>query len=136
MNVQVVSDKYLHKVWDEVEPYLESAMEHAHGEDSTDQIKVYLSMNALQLIVFVNEQNSIEGAATVKYITRANDRVAFVTAIGGKLITDQDAARQFLAILRNEGATVLEGAARPSIVRLWRKVLGAREKYSIVEVQL
>lgn len=135
-NVQIVPEKYIHKVWPEVEPYIAAAIEHAHGEDSLDQVKTHVAMGGLQLIVFVDDNNEIKGAGTVRYFNRSNDRVAYCTTLGGKLITDPEGCKGFLDIVRNEGATALEGAGRPSIVRLWRKKLGAREKYSIVEVPL
>ena len=136
MQVQIVPQKFIHASWEKVAPHIEAAIAYGHGEDTLEQIKVHLALETLQLLVAVDGDNEIQGAATIRYINRSNDRVAFVTAIGGKLITNADAIRQFLALMRNEGATTIEGAVRESVARLWRTKLGAREKYRIVEVPL
>jgi hypothetical protein len=64
-----------------------------------------------------------------------NDRIAFITTIGGRHITSPDTYSQFATILKQFGATKIQGAARPSVARLWRKI-GFTERYIIVEKQI
>ena len=76
--------------------------------------------------------NEVKGALTVKFTNNPNDRIAFVTLIGGKLIANPDTFQQLKDICKAHGATKIQGAGRPAIVRLWRK-LGFYERYMIVE---
>jgi hypothetical protein len=48
-------------------------------------------------------------------------RVAFITAIGGKLISNKETFDQMKTILNKFGATKLQGYARKSVVRLWER---------------
>jgi hypothetical protein len=91
-------------------------------------------MGNWSLIVAVNEAG-IHGAATVSFSNRPNDRVAFITAIGGKLISNPDTVEQLKQVLSSVGATCIEGAARESIARLWSRY-GFEEKYRIVGVRI
>jgi hypothetical protein len=86
------------------------------------------------LIVAVNEEG-VQGAATVSFSSRPHDRVAFVTLIGGKLISSDETFEQLKNMLRMMGATCIEGAARESIARLWSRY-GFEEKYRIVGVKI
>jgi hypothetical protein len=86
------------------------------------------------LLVAVDD-NSVHGAATVDFYNRPNDRVAFLTAIGGRLISSPETFEQLKTLLRGLGATCIEGAARESIARLWSRY-GFEEKYRIVGAKL
>ena len=77
----------------------------------------------------------IHGAATVSFISYPNDRVAFVTAIGGKLVTSPDTFKQMSDIFKANGATKIQGVAKEAIARLWKR-FGFEEKAILVEVKL
>jgi hypothetical protein len=64
-----------------------------------------------------------------------HDTVAYVCAIGGRMLANEETSKQFFDLLKQHGAHRIQGAARPSIVRLWRRI-GLEEKYSIVEAKL
>lgn len=135
MKIQYVPSEFVNQTWPLVEPYISSALEHSHGEYTPDQVKVYLANGQWVLYVAVDDSNTVRGAGTVCYSNRPNDRVAFVTTIGGKLFTSQDTWRQFVALTKAQGATQIEGAARESIARLWKRY-GFETKYSIVSVRI
>jgi hypothetical protein len=63
------------------------------------------------------------------------NRVAFITLIGGKLISNKDTFEQMSNILRHAGATKIQGMARPAIARLWKRY-GFEERTTLVEVKL
>jgi hypothetical protein len=58
--------------------------------------------------------------------------LAFITTIGGKSISDKDSYNNFCNVLKTHGATKIQGAARESVARLWRR-LGFKNKHIIVE---
>lgn len=135
MKIHSVPQHAVNQIWPKVEGFLASALDHSHGEYNAEHAKVYLCTGAWQLLVAVDDANEVHGAAAVEYMNRPNDRVAFIIAIGGRLITNRDTFSQMTAILKSCGATKIEGAARESIARLWSRY-GFTEKYRIVEVSL
>ena len=134
MIIRRIHPDYLAQTWDQVSHFIASALEYA-GEDYTlEQIKVLLSSNTW-LLLAVYDGDSIKGAITVAFSTMPNDRISFITTIGGRHITSPDTYSQFATILKQFGATKIQGAARPSVARLWRKI-GFTERYIIVEKQI
>ena len=135
MNVNYVPQQYAAQTWPQIEQYVESAIEHCHGEYTIDQIKLLVCMGQWLLLVAVDEEGKIHGAATVSFINYPNDRVAFITFIGGKLISNQDTFQQMSNILKSNGATKVQGMARPAIARLWKRY-GFEERSTLVEVRI
>lgn len=87
------------------------------------------------LLVAVDENNAVHGAAAVNIYNMPNYRVAFVVAIGGKLISNDETYAQLCALLKSFGATKIRGVAREAIARLWKRY-GFRERYILVEADL
>ena len=136
MQVQQVPLQYIHAAWPKVERFVASALEYSQGDYSLDQAKVLISQGHWAVFVAVDDNQEIQGAACVQFNNMPNDRVAFVVAIGGKLIADKDTWEQFTSLLKVNGATYVEGAARESIARLWKAKFGFEEKYRIVGVRI
>ncbi len=134
MNIQRVDVGHIHQIWNLVEEYIASALEYSKGDYTLESVKVLLITGQWMLVVAV-DGDEIKGAATVAFNNRPHDRVAFVTAIGGKLISSAESFAQLKDLLRTVGATCIEGAARDSIARLWSRY-GFEEKYKIVGVKL
>jgi hypothetical protein len=117
-----------------VEGFIASALDHSKGDYTLDQVKTLVAMGNWTLLVAVDD-NGVQGAATVDFFNRPNDRVAFVTSIGGRLVSSPDSVEQLKKLLGSLGATCIEGAARESIARLWSRY-GFEEKYRIVGVRI
>ena len=136
LSVRVIPSNSVSQNWHLVEAFIKSAEEKFGGSEyTTEQIKVYLVQGQWMLLVAVDEDNEIQGAATVSFINYPNDRVAFVTAIGGKLVTSQDTFKQMSEILKVNGATKIQGVAKEAIARLWKR-FGFEEKAILVETKL
>jgi len=135
LNIQQVPVEYVNQVWPQVEGYIESALGYSCGDYNSDEAKVMLTLGSWSLVVAATPENTIQGAAIVSYFNRPNARVGFVVAIGGKLISNKDTWSQFENILRANGATYIEGAGRPAIVRLWSRY-GLEQKYTIIGKEL
>lgn len=136
MRLEIVPTQYFYHVWDRAEPFISKGLAKAGGEYNTDQLKVYLAQGEQTLGIFIDDDNSIHGAITVKFINYPNNRVAFVTALGGKAIAEKYLWDQFEAWMKSQGATVMRGAAFESVARLWRKQFGVEARYIIVEKKL
>lgn len=135
MKIQCVHPDHIAQAWPLVADFITSALEYSHGEYTPDQARLLLSNGVWSLYVAVDDDGALRGAGAVQFNNMPNDRVAFVVAIGGKLFTSQDTWRQFTELLKMRGATRVEGAARESIARLWKRY-GFEEKYRIVGVTL
>ena len=66
----------------------------------------------------VDENNNINGAMTLSFINYPLNRVAFVTATGGKTIINTDTFDQLKRIAKHHGATKIQAMARPAMVKL------------------
>ena len=135
LSVKTIPFQHVHQAWAMVEKYIADAMQYGGDDYTLDQVKVYLASGQWALLVAVDEAGAIHGAATVSFINYPNDRVAFITFIGGKLISNKDTFAQMSGILKGFGATKIQGAARESIARLWRRY-GFKERYRIVETKI
>ena len=135
LTIQPVFTAAFHQAWPLVEGFLDEALKWGEDDYTAEQAKTYLASGQWMLVVAVDEENTIHGAAAINFNNMPNDRVAFVVAIGGKLISNQNTYAQFTALLKAHGATKIQGAARESIARLWTRY-GFKERYRIVEAKI
>ena len=135
LTIQPVNITFFHQTWPLVEGFLAEALKWGEDDYTVEQAKANLANGTWLLVVAVDEENKIHGAAAVNFNNMPNDRVAFVVAIGGKLISNQDTYKQFTELLKAYGATKIQGAARESIARLWTRY-GFKERYRIVEAKI
>jgi hypothetical protein len=136
LKIQPVPTSMIHSIWDRVEVFLQSAHEKfGNTEYTVEQMKVYLVEGQWLLIVATDDNNDIQGAATVSFVNYPSDRVAFVTGIGGKLIANSDTFQQMCNLFKANGATKVQGFAKEAVARLWKK-FGFENKAILVEVKL
>lgn len=134
LNLRIVPITHIQQTWNDVKDMLAKAIDHSAGEYNLDQLKVMLVDGRQVLLVLVDDNEKIETAFTIEWINYPNDRVAFMTAIGGK--TDVNAFDQFKQWVKASGGTKIQGAAFESVARLWKRKLGFENRYIIVEYAL
>lgn len=135
LTVKHVHTNYCAQSWPLVEEFIAAAHKFGHGDYSMDQIKMYVTSGQWVLLAAVDEQNKVHGACTISFMNYPNDRVAFITTIGGKLITGEDTFSQLKAIAKSLGATKIQGAVRKSVARLFNR-FGLTERSTIVETKI
>jgi len=134
MKIQHVDVNYTNQIWPQVEQFIEAAL--AYQDDyNIEHAKLYVTNGTWVLIVAIDDDQVIHGAATIQFYNRPKDRVAFVVTMGGKLITGHETYAQFTELLKAFGATYIEGASRESATRLWQR-FGLSEKYRVVGAKL
>ncbi len=134
MKIQHVDVNYANQVWPQVEQFIFAAL--AYQDDyNIEHAKVYVTNGTWTLIIAIDDEGVIHGAATIQFYNRPNARVAFVVTMGGKLITGRETYTQFSNLLKAFGATYIEGASRESAARLWQR-FGLSEKYRVVGAKL
>lgn len=134
MKIQHVDVNYVNQLWPQVEKFIDAAL--AYQDDyNIEHAKLYVTNGTWILIVAIDDEQVIHGAATIQFYNRPKDRVAFVVTMGGKLITGHETYAQFTDLLKAFGATYIEGASRESATRLWQR-FGLQEKYRVVGAKL
>jgi hypothetical protein len=121
--------------WSVIGPMLNAALVRSKCNDY-NIVDLHRAVTSAKWDLFVAEDSDkIIGAAAVIFQQYPKDTVAYIAAVGGKMIGNKQTSDKFFDLLRARGAARVQGAARPSIVRLWRRI-GLEEKYAIVEGQL
>jgi hypothetical protein len=141
LTVRSVDVNYVQQTWPLVNSYLEDAL--TKGNDfpewapcyNIDHVQQYVTAGQWLLLVAVDEQTQIHGACTVSFINYPLHRVAFITCIGGKLISNQETFSQLKLLLKSHGATKIQGSGREAIVRLWKRY-NFEPRNTLVEVLL
>lgn len=135
LKIKVIPVQFVAQAWPLVEKYIVDAIEYGGDDYTLDQVKVYLSLGQWILLTVVDVEGVVHGAITVNFINYPNDRVAFITFIGGKLVSNKDSVAELVAVLKGFGATKIQGATRKSVARLWHR-FGFKERYSVVELKV
>ena len=130
-----VALQHIHQTWPLIEKYIAEAQEYGGDDYTLDQIKMFVAQGQWVLVVAVDEENKIHGAATVNFSNYPNDRIAFITFIGGRLLANSEVLTQLKAILQQMGATKIQAAVRPSMAKLLSRT-GFKERYIIVETKI
>ncbi len=135
LSVKQVPVAMVHQTWHLIEELLINANKYDTGDYTLEQIKAFLASGAWMLLVAVDEENKIHGVASINFYNMPNYRVGFITATAGKAIVNEDVYGQVCAILKANGATRVQCAARESAARLYKQV-GMEQRHIIMETQL
>jgi len=121
--------------WSVIGPMLNAALSNSKCNDYSI-VDLHKAVLAAKWDMFIAEDSGkVIGAAAVIFQPYPKDTVAYIAAIGGRLVTNKETSGKFFDLLKARGASRVQGASRPSVVRLWRRI-GLKEKYAIVEGQL
>lgn len=120
--IKPVPVEYLHQTWPLVAGYIASSIDkgtpNSTSDYSLDSVLCLLTSGQWILLVAVDEEDKIQGAMTVAFINYPLNRVAFVTATGGKDVVSKDTFAQLQAIAKHYGATKIQAMARPAMAKL------------------
>tara|TARA_Y100001938_G_scaffold142849_1_gene214755 strand:- start:432 stop:845 length:414 start_codon:yes stop_codon:yes gene_type:complete len=132
--VELVPLNTVHIVWRHVEDYLKATLEKSAGEFNIDHVKAHVVAGLQSLYIALDKDtNKIAGAATVNFINYPNYRLAYVTAMGGKMITNEDNWKKLALLLKQAGATRCHASASDSATRLYESKVGFKKIYNTVE---
>ena len=118
--VKVVAPNFIYDVWKDVESFLNASINVSGGDFTLDQLKLSLGRGEQTLLVSVNKQNVINGAMTVEFNNRPNDRVMFITALGGNGIVNDETFSQVESWAKSQGATKASAWAQEAQARLYK----------------
>jgi hypothetical protein len=135
MRVEYVPTEFAAQAWPLVKDYLNLAVPYTRDEYTLEQIQLMVCTGQWLLLVAVDDNKNIQGAATVQLSNYPNHRIAFIMYIGGKLITNKETYQQLVEAMKQRGATKIQAAVRPEMERLCGRY-GFKKITSIVEVTL
>ena len=118
--VKVVAPNFIYDVWKDVESFLNASINVSGGDFTLDQLKFSLGRGEQTLLVSVNDTNVINGVMTVEFINRPNDRVMFITALGGNGIVNDETFSQVESWAKSQGATKASAWAQEAQARLYK----------------
>jgi hypothetical protein len=118
--VQIVAPNNIYNVWEDVKEYLNASINVSEGDFTLDQLKLLLGRNEQTLLVSVDEKGVLNGAMTVEFINRPNDRVMFITALGGNGIVNDETFSQVESWAKSHGATKASAWAQEAQARLYK----------------
>lgn len=116
--------------WAEIERHIAPAMDFSPDITMADVRSAIF--NDMYHVVAVYRGAEMIGAVVYKI---QQQTTAFILAIGGFWIAHEDGIAQFKDFLRYFGMTRMQGIARPSVARLWKR-LGVRQIYTVMETEL
>ena len=134
MKLYVVPTHQVQRFWHLAEPLLQKAIEKGNGEFTTGQLKLLVTQGQQQLLLVMKEEICYV-ALTVQFINYPNDRIAYITYIGGK--NTKAGFEQFKQWAKEQGCTAIQGSTKyESIARLWNRLYGYQKKYQLMELKL
>lgn len=133
MKVQFVAPAFVHQLWDKVEAFFDAAELMGTGDCTTCQLKLQIVSGSVYLLVAVDDDGIIHGAAALSVQNQPNHRIAVITAMGGKGIVDAEVFEQVVAWAKSQGATKIRAWAKDSQARLYRQKAGLITTMNVVE---
>ena len=133
IQVQVVAPANIYQIWDKIEPYFIAAELEGTGDCTTSQLKLQLVSGASVLLVAVDSDQVIQGAAAMSVQNQPNHRVAVITALGGRGIVDEEVFEQVVVWAKSQGATKIRAWAKDAQARLYRQKAGLNTTMNVDE---
>jgi hypothetical protein len=118
--VQIVVPNNIYNVWEDIKEYLNASINVSGGDFTLDQLKLILTRGEQTLLVSVNEKGVLNGAMTVEFINYPNNRVMFITALGGHGIVNNETFSQVESWAKMQGATKASAWAQEAQARLYK----------------
>ena len=134
MKLYIVPTIQVQRFWHLAEPLLQKALDKGNGEFTADQLKLLVTQGQQQLLLVMKDEICYV-ALTVQFINYPNDRVAYITYIGGK--NTKAGFEQFKLWAKEQGCTAIQGSTKyKSIEKLWNRLYGYEPKYTLMELKL
>ena len=118
--VQIVAPNNIYTVWEDIEKYLNDSINISTGDCTLEQLKLLLIRGEQTLLVATDKEGKLTGAMAVEFINYPNNRVMFITTLGGKGIVNEETFSQVETWARMQGATKVCAWAQESQARLYK----------------
>jgi hypothetical protein len=134
MKLYIVPQTHVQQFWHLAEPLLQKALDKGDGEFTAQTLKLTIAQGQQQLLLLMNDDKCV-CALTVQWVMYPNDRVCYITYIGGR--NTKDGFEQFKHWAKSNGGTCIQGATKfKGVAKLFNKLYGYEEKYTLMELKL
>lgn len=134
--LQQIPEAMVEPAWMLAEPLLKKVVPHAMGYWGIDELHQDVSTGRRNLLLEVTGVE-ITAALVVAYQKQLDHVSAWVSALGGDGCVNGRSIEDLASLLKSNGATHIEAAMRPSVVRLLNQHgLGFKEKYRVYEAMI
>jgi hypothetical protein len=135
MTLLHIQPNQLPEVWPIVAPMLQRAIDLDPTEITIEQVEYSVRTGKTCLIVWVDSDEGITGAATVDFIDYPRQRVAHVNLMGGKSIVREHVFNQAKEWMKSFGATKAQCWAKGSLVQMYEK-MGLSNTHQVMRIDL
>lgn len=136
LNLKIIPVELISVYWDQLSLFIEDALKKSDSNEyNSDNVRQMLEAGAWTAIGFFDPEAVMHGALTVTVLNYPQERVAFVTAIGGKELTNEANWQQLRDICKTAGCSKLQAYSRESVARLWKRI-GFRNRAILVEADV
>lgn len=136
IQVHTINPDKVYQIWGEIEPYFKASIETNTGDCTLEQLKTLLVKGAQSLLLGIDEKGKIVGAMAVEFINYPNERVMFITALGGKGIVNNETFSQVESWAKLQGATKSAAWAKEAQARLYQQKAGFNTMRYVMEKKL
>lgn len=134
LTVRKVPLKDLPNIWQQAEDLLKLALVDTDAEYSISEIKRFIDFGAWDLYIAEDKDGKLHGATAIAFSKTDSDCIAFILAIGGRLITREETFGQLKSQLFSQGVTRIHGIVNENVARLTEKI-GFTKKAFLVELK-
>lgn len=139
MKVLPIKREHIYHVWDRVKDQVALALELGMMTDKPEFDVEYIHQKLLEgkmeLMVAIDDTGAIHGSVVISYSDYPNVRIAYVVALAGKGLCTQALWQEVIKLVKDNGATKIQGHDRPAMVRLLKR-LGMMPRYTVMEISL
>ena len=136
LTLKPIPAELISEYWDQLTLFVGDALREAKvTEYSLEHVRQLLDMGTWTAIGFFDPEAVMHGALTVTVQHYPHERIAFVTTIGGKGLTNETNWQQLKDICKAAGCSKLQAFSRDSVARLWSQI-GFHNRAILVEADI
>jgi hypothetical protein len=129
-----IDRRYLSRVWGDVAPILQRAVELEPAAGTIDQLQLLIRQGMTNLLVW-EEDDVIEGACLIEFIDAANHRIAHVSHMAGEGVVRAHVFEEAQQWMRSNGADIAQCWAKGSLVQMYEK-MGLTNTHQVMRMAL
>lgn len=136
LTLKVIPVELVPEYWGQLSAFVGDALTEAKvTEYSLEHVQQLLATGSWSAVGFFDPEAVMHGALTVAVQNYPHERVAFVTAIGGRGLTNETNWQQLKDICKAAGCSKLQAYSRDSVARLWGRI-GFHNRAILVEADI
>lgn len=135
MSLHQVQTNELPQVWHIVAPMLQKAIDLDPELNTIEQIEYFVRTGRSFLLVWIEPDEGITGAAIVDIVDYPRERVAHINLMGGKWIVKDRVFKDLQDWMRSFGATTAQCWAKGALVQMYEKI-GMTNTHQVMRIKL